>query len=131
MFNIVSKRKIFNYFKEKDKEKNCSKINLLKAKEDLGVSRGKIIKAVNHYKKKGLLEYYPANKTDVPEEVMQDFVCVLPKEKKKAKIPTPVIGVSVAVIGGIILYILEYLLKPMLECLIKHLYGWRKNAVLS
>lgn len=123
MFNIVSKRKIFKYLKEKDKEKNGSKINLLKAKEDLGVSRAKIINAVDYYKKKGLLEYYPANKTDVPEEVMQDFVSVVQKEKKKTKVPAPVIGVSVAVIGGIILYILEYLLKPMLECLIKHLYG--------
>lgn len=123
MPSIIVRRKILKYFKRKDVEQKDIKINLLQAKKDLKLPRKDIIYTVNYYKEKNVLEYYPPNNTNVPEEFYQDFVSIKKREKKKIEIPSFISGIVVAVLGGIILYILQYLLKAPLECLVKNLYG--------
>lgn len=118
MTSIIKRRKIMNYFKKKQKLEPNRKINLLLAKNELKLSRNDIYYTAKYYEKKGRLTYYPPFKEDtVDKDYAQDFVMIIDKPKKKFLSQSNKDAIKVAVIGGIILYILQYWLKPLLEYL--------------
>ncbi len=118
MASVIKRRKIMKYFKKKQKASPESKINLLVAKNELKLSRHDIYSTAKYYEKKGRLAYYPPFKEDtVDKEYAQDFVVLIDKSKKIFLSKSNKDAIKVAVISGIILYILQGLLKLISEYL--------------